>query len=154
MSFTLPPPFALLSCAASRVEFFLRAFFLYYRDENKIYRFLFFIEDRVFLLQSQIDLILLSAEFPLINATDWFLVPPRCATGRNRQRYTLTYIERVQMRDEISYRRFRSMWNGTRLITDYVSQLTAASRRPCLLRPVKGRDVNQSSGQPPAPPAH
>jgi len=52
------------------------------------------------------------------------------------------------MRDEISYRRFRSMWNGTRLITGHVSQLTAASRRPCLLRPAKGRDVNQSSGRP------
>lgn len=48
------------------------------------------------------------------------------------------------MRDEISYRRFCSMGNSAGLITGYVSQLTAASRRPCLPRPVKGRDVNQS----------
>lgn len=48
------------------------------------------------------------------------------------------------MRDEISYRRF-SQWGTVReLITGYVSQLTTASRRPCLPRPVKGRDVNQS----------
>lgn len=99
--------------------------------------------DCVFLFESQIDLIP-SAKFPPINVTDWFFV--RCATGRNRPRYTNIY--RVCM----------CKWE-TRLVTvgfarcgtarDW-SQATFLSwpqlpAGQCLLRPVKGRDVNQSS---------
>jgi len=90
LSLTLSHPSTLLS----RVVFFSTATRFFSRDplsrqRNQIYRLFFHGETRVFLFDWQIDLIP-SVEFPLINVTHWLLV--RCATGRNRQRYTPTCI--------------------------------------------------------------